>query len=87
MRFLMVFFILLTFISCKKDKCYDCYQNIEITVNKEVPGYPLKSKIKIVACGSTNIIDNPSPIVFKDTVGDTIWSYWKDTDCFEQELF
>jgi len=83
----VVFFIIVGFISCKKEKCYDCYQKIEITVNKQVPGYPLKSKIKIISCGSTKVLDNPAPLIFKDTVGDTIWTYWKDTDCFEQQLF
>jgi hypothetical protein len=87
MRVLMVLFVLWVCIACKKEKCYDCYQKIEITTNKDIPGYPLKSKTKIVSCGGNPIIDNPSPIIITDTIGDTIWTYWKDTDCFEQKLF
>ena len=87
MRVLVVFFILGLLIACKKEKCYDCYQKIEITSNKNIPGYPMKTKSKIVSCGGDPIIDNPTPIIIQDTIGDTIYRYWKDTDCYEQTLF
>jgi len=84
----VVFFILLVIIACTKDKCYDCVQVIKITCNKNVEGYPINSKIPLVSCGENiEIIDNTEPIIFSDTVGDTIYTYWKDTDCKKQRLF
>jgi hypothetical protein len=88
MRVLVVFFILWISIACKKEKCYDCIQKIEKTCNKKVIGYPYKTKIPFKSCGDNiDIIDNPIPITFSDTVGDTIYTYWKDTDCKREGLF
>ena len=88
MRVLLVFFILCTLIACRKDKCYDCTQRIRISCNKINEGYPKEYKTKLVSCGDNiDIVDNPEPIVFNDTVGDTIYTYWKDTDCVKQNLF
>ena len=82
MRVFMVFFILWVAIACKKEKCYDCIQKIKITCNKNVKGYPKNTETPFVSCGDhIDIIDNPKPITQIDTVGDTIWTYWKDTDC------
>ena len=87
MRILVVFFILI-FFSCRKEKCYDCVQKIRITCNKNVEGYPMNTDIPLVSCGDNiHIIDNPQPLIFSDTVGDTIYTYWKDTDCKKQKLF
>lgn len=82
MRVLMVFFILLSIFSCKKEKCYDCTQRIKYTCNKDVKGYPKEFSSKLVACGDNiELVDNPQPITFSDTIGDTIYTYWRDTDC------
>ena len=88
MRVLVVFFCLLLIFGCSKDKCYDCTQNIKIYTNKMVEGYPKVYKSKFVSCGeNTDIVDNPEPLIFNDTVGDTIYTYWKDTDCTKKKLF
>ena len=85
MRVLMVFFILLICYACRKEKCYDCTQVIRHTCNKRVKGYPQEYKTKLVSCGDhIEIVDNPQPIIYNDTVGDTIYTYWKDTDCKRQ---
>jgi hypothetical protein len=84
----MVLFFLFILCACKKEKCYDCVQKIKWTCNKNVSGYPKESKIKLVSCGDNiHLIDNPEPIIYRDTVGDTIYTYWKDTDCKPQRLF
>ena len=89
MRVLMVLFLLLGFtLACKKDKCYDCTQKIRIFTNKYVEGFPKEYKTKLVSCGDhINVVDNPEPIIQTDTVGDTIYTFWKDTDCVKQGLF
>lgn len=88
MRILVVFLIFLTIFSCKKEKCYDCVQVIKITCNKDIKGYPVNTKTPLVSCGDNiDIVDDPKPIIFIDTLGDTIYTYWKDTDCKEQGLF
>lgn len=88
MRVLMVFFCFLIIFSCKKEKCYDCTQRIKIHCNKIKNGYPREYKTKIVSCGDNiNVVDNPQPIIINDTIGDTIFTYWKDTDCVKQGLF
>jgi len=33
------------------------------------------------------LVDNPEPITYSDTLGDTIYTYWRDTDCVRQSLF
>jgi len=82
MRVLMVFFILLTIFSCKKEKCYNCTQRIRYTCNKDIVGYPKEFSSKLVSCGDNiELVDNPQPIIFSDTIGDTIYTYWRDTDC------
>ena len=87
MRVLVVFFILFL-LSCKKDKCYDCTQNIRISCNKIVNGYPKENKYKFVSCGDhIDVVDNPEPIIQTDTIGDTIYTFWKDTDCVKKGLF
>jgi len=88
MRVLVVFFILLLNIACRKDKCYDCTQKIRVSCNKIVNGYPREYKTKIVSCGDNYpVIDNPEPLIFNDTIGDTVYTYWKDTDCVKKGLF
>ena len=88
MRVLVVLLIFVALYACKKEKCYDCVQVIKITCNKKVNGYPFQSEIPLKSCGDNiEIIDNPSPIIFSDTIGDTIYTYWKDTDCKRQGLF
>ena len=82
MRVLMVFFIFLVVTSCTKDDCYRCTQHIRIYTNKIKVGYPKSYKTKFFSCGeNVESIDNPFPIVYNDTIGDTIYTYWKDTDC------
>jgi len=84
----VVFLISLTIFSCKKEKCYNCVQVVKITCNKDITGYPVNSEIPLVSCGDNiDIVDNPEPIIFSDTLGDTIYTYWKDTDCKERRLF
>ena len=82
MKVIMVFFILMTFISCKKEKCYDCTQRIRYSCNKDINGYPKEITSKLVSCGENiYLVDNPEPITYSDTLGDTIYTYWRDTDC------
>jgi hypothetical protein len=40
MKVIMVFFILITLFSCKKEKCYECTQRIKHSYNKDIEGYP-----------------------------------------------
>lgn len=82
----MVFIILLVFFACSKEKCFDCTQKIKLTSNKPIKGYPAEYNVKFVSCGdNTNIVDNPTPIIFNDTIGDTVYTYWKDTDCVKKK--
>lgn len=88
MRVFVVFLILWISLACSKEECYNCTQHIRIYSNKIIKGYPKEYKTKIVSCGdNTNVIDNPQPIIINDTVGDTIYTYWKDTDCEKRGLF
>jgi hypothetical protein len=89
MRVLMVFFVLMVTLACDKEKCYNCTQNIRVYTNKFKKGYPKEFKTKIISCSDNNppIIDNDEPIVINDTIGDTIFTYWKDTECVKKSLF
>jgi hypothetical protein len=82
MRVLVVFFILILLLSCKKEKCYDCTQRIKYTCNKNIEGYPKEFTSRLVSCGDNiYLVDIPEPIIHNDTVGDTVYTYWRDTDC------
>jgi hypothetical protein len=88
MRVLVVFFILMVTLGCDKEKCYTCTQNIRIHCNKFKKGYPKDFKTKIVSCSENPpIIDKDVPLIINDTIGDTIFTYWKDTECIKQTLF
>jgi len=81
----IVFFIIWVCFACQKQDCYDCTQRIKIYSNRMVKGYPQNSKVKFISCGEhIDIVDNVKPIVINDTVGDTIFTYWKDTDCVQR---
>ena len=85
MKVIMVFFIIWLCLACDKQDCYDCTQKIQIYTNRIVKGYPKNYKTKFISCGDhIDIIDNAQPIVVNDTVGDTIFTYWKDTDCVQR---
>ena len=82
MKVIMVFFVLLICLGCGKDDCYDCTQNVKIYTNKIIKGYPKNYKSKFVSCGENiYLVDNPEPITYSDTLGDTIYTYWRDTEC------
>ena len=81
----IVFFILWIIIACDKQDCYNCTQHIKIYTNRIVKGYPKNYKVKFISCGENiDIIDNITPIMINDTVGDTIFTYWKDTECSQK---
>ena len=81
----IVFFIIWLCLACDKQDCYDCTQKIQIYTNRIVKGYPKNYKTKFISCGDNiDIVDNAQPIVVNDTVGDTIFTYWKDTDCVQR---
>ncbi len=78
----VVFFVLLLCFACNKDYCYDCTQNIKIYTNKIVKGYPKSYKTKFISCGENiDLIDTELPYVENDTIGDTIFTFWRDTEC------
>ena len=82
MKVLMVFFILIGLFSCKKEKCYECTQRVRESYNKDIEGYPKEITSKFVSFGDNiYLVDLPEPITFSDTIGDTIYTYWRDTDC------
>jgi hypothetical protein len=82
MRVLVVFFISILLLSCKKEKCYDCTQRIKYTCNKDIEGYPKEFTSRLVSCGDNiHLVDLKEPIIINDTVGDTVYTYWRDTDC------
>jgi|LakMenEpi03Aug12_release.lakeMendotaPanAssembly.Ray.scaffolds.fasta_scaffold115894_5 hypothetical protein len=88
MRVLVVFFISIVLLSCKKEDCYDCTQKIKYTCNKNIEGYPKEFTSKLVACGDNiELVDIPQPIILSDTIGDTIYTYWRDTDCTKRKSF
>lgn len=59
-----------------------------ITCNKKINGFPSESKTPFKSCGvHIDVVDNPEPIIYNWTKGDTIYTYWKDTDCRRQNLF
>ncbi len=84
MRVLMVFLFLSIIFSCQKEDCYKCTQTIRIYCNKYKDGYPKNYKTKFFSCGDNiDNIDNVTPIVETDTINDTIFTYWKDTECLK----
>jgi hypothetical protein len=85
MRIIIVFFILI-FMSCHKDECYNCTQTIKIYSNKIIKGYPKNYKTKFISCGENiDLIDTDLPVMVEDTIGDTIFTYWKDTECLVRQ--
>jgi len=83
MKVIMVFFILIGLFSCKKEKCYECTQRVKHSYNKDIEGYPKEFTSKFVSCGDNiYLVDKPEPIIINDTLGgDTVYTYWRDTDC------
>ena len=78
----IVFFVLLVCLGCKKDGCYDCTQNIKIYTNRIVKGYPKSYKTKFIAYSENiEMIDTELPYMESDTIGDTIFTFWRDTEC------
>jgi hypothetical protein len=82
MKRFIVFFVLLICLGCRKDDCYDCTQSVKIYTNKIIKDYPKNYKSKFVSCGENiYLVDKELPIVENDTIGDTIFTYWRDTEC------
>ncbi len=83
-KFIVLFFLCI-FFACEKQDCYECDQRIKVYANRIVKGYPKNYKTKFVSCGENiNIVDNIQAIIENDTIGDTIFIYWKDTDCVQK---
>jgi len=81
-RFIVFFFILTLCFGCSKDDCYECTLSIKIYTNKIIKGYPKNYKSKFISCGENiDIVDKEIPYVKNDTIGDTIFTYWRDTEC------
>jgi len=82
MKVIMVFFILIGLFSCKKEKCYDCTQEVYKYTNIPVKGYPQKYSSKFVSCGDhIEVVDDDKPWFSKEIVGDTIYYLHIDTQC------
>jgi hypothetical protein len=85
MRIFMVFFIFITLSSCKKEKCYDCTQEVYKYTNIPVKGYPQHYSSKFVSCGEhIELIDDDKPWVSNEISGDTIYTLYIDTQCEEK---
>ena len=82
MRILVVFFILIGLFSCKKEKCYDCTQEVYKYTNIPVKGYPQHYSSKFVSCGDhIEVVDDDKPWVSNYISGDTIYTLYIDTQC------
>ena len=76
------FFILNFCFACRKDDCYECTLNIKIYTNTLVKGYPKNYSSKFISCGENiYLVDKEIPYVENDTIGDTIFTYYRDTEC------
>jgi len=81
----MVFFILISLFSCKKEKCYDCTQKVYRYTNIPVKGYPQHYSSKFVSCGDhIEVVDDDKPWVSNVISGDTIYYLHIDTQCEEK---
>ena len=81
----IVFLFLWILLACDKQDCYRCRQSIKVYTNRIVKGYPKNYEVKFNSCGENiEVIDNDFPIVYSDTIGDTIFTFWKNTECSQK---
>ena len=79
----LIFFLLFMVLSCDKEPCYRCTQEITKYSNRLIKGYPKKTTTKFFSCGDNIDIVETSRLEI-DTVNDTIFSLYINTDCVKK---
>jgi hypothetical protein len=82
MRGLLFILLILFIFSCKKEKCYDCEQEVINTSSPLKKGYPVRIVTKFMSCGDhINVIDNDTPFVESTVINDTTYTLYINAKC------